>query len=308
MLGRLFADGPGAYPSLDELNRDLHETHAHPAEVTPAIRAAQLGIQAAVLAAGLVLLFGMVGTAAVELTRVADMRARNVELLLAALHGSDPRDVLGSANAKAAAAVRKSPVAVHRLEELLERKRKEAADRRAALLRPQRFLLEKVLPPEVEATDVGSDDAHDMLTWAVAPESGPPLKRSRAARSPSPWGMEAVGFWVVLAVIPLAWVAGAAVFRGGLSMVLTGVALVRSDGRRATRRQCALRTAVVWLPVVALLSASLALQVYAWDRAYTYTALWLIALGLLPVYVMIALWYPDRPPQDRLVGTTLVPA
>src|SRR5262249_43328834 len=46
MLGRLFADGPAGYHTLDELNRDLHETHAHPAEVTPAIRGAQLGIQA----------------------------------------------------------------------------------------------------------------------------------------------------------------------------------------------------------------------------------------------------------------------
>ena len=31
------------------------------------------------------------------------------------------------------------------------------------------------------------------------------------------------------------------------------------------------------------------------------------AAVLLPVYVAVALWNPDRPPQDRLAGTYLVP-
>jgi hypothetical protein len=142
----------------------------------------------------------------------------------------------------------------------------------------------------------------------VAPSSGLPLKRHRAAAADSPWGTDSVGFWVILVAIPLCWVVGAAVFRGGLSMAVTGLAVVRSDGRRAYRRQCALRAAVVWLPVVALLGASAWLQVYHPEQMHTYVALWLVAVGLLPVYVVVALRYPDRPPQDRIAGTTLVPA
>jgi hypothetical protein len=310
MLGRLFADGPAGYHSLDELHRDLHETHAHPAEVTPAIRAAQLGIQAAVLAVGLAAMFAASGMVAVVLTQTAAERAREVDIVVKGLREPDPRAVLGTANAKAADAVRKNPHGLRRLEELCDRKRKETEDREQQLFRPQRFVLSRLRETAPEPPEVGSEPTKEILDWAVAPESGPPLKRHRAAQSSSPWGSggEAVGFWAVVVAFPLCWVVGAAVFRGGLSMALTGVALVRSDGRRAHRRQCALRTALVWLPVVALLSASVWLQVYHPEQVHTYVALWLIAAGLMPLYVVVALRYPDRPPQDRLVGTTLVPA
>jgi hypothetical protein len=308
MLGRLFADGPAGYHALDEFHRDLHETHAHPAEVTPAMRGAQLGIQAASLSVGLIVLFGSIGMAAVLLTQVAAERANQVDFVLKGLTEPDPRATLGSANAKAAAAALKNPAGLRRLEELRDRKRKEAEDRERELFRPQRFLLSNLDRRGHESEDVRSEITREILDWAVAPESGPPLKRHRAAQSLSPWGSEAVGFWVVLVAIPLFWVVGAAVFRGGLSMALTGLALVRSDGRRAFRRQCAVRTALVWLPVVALLGASVWLQVYHPEQVHTYVALWLIAVALMPVYVVVALRYPDRPPHDRLVGTTLVPS
>jgi hypothetical protein len=64
----------------------------------------------------------------------------------------------------------------------------------------------------------------------------------------------------------------------------------------------------VWLPVVGLLTGSAWLQVYHPHRAAAAVALWLLAAALLPVYVAVALWYPSRPPQDRLAGTYLVPA
>jgi hypothetical protein len=308
MLGRLFADGPASYHTLDEVHRDLHETHAHPAEVTPAIRGAQLGIQAAVLATGLIVMFGLAGLVAVALTRVAEERAVQTETVLHALHEPDPGAVLGTANAKAAVKVRDDPAALARVEALAKRKRDEAEDRRRELLRPQRFVLERLGPDRPDPSDVGSETTKEILDWAVVPRAASPLKRHRVAASQSPWGTEAVGFWLTLVAVPLCWVVGAAIFRGGLSMALTGVAVVRSDGRRAYRRQCAVRTAAVWLPVVLLLGASVWLQVYLPEQAHTYVALWLIAVGLMPVYVVIALRYPDRPPQDRLVGTTLVPA
>src|SRR5262249_16009556 len=53
ILAKLFR--PDGYRSLAEVHKDLADTHAHTPEVTGAVRTAQLGVQAAVLSAGLVL-------------------------------------------------------------------------------------------------------------------------------------------------------------------------------------------------------------------------------------------------------------
>ena len=63
----------------------------------------------------------------------------------------------------------------------------------------------------------------------------------------------------------------------------------------------------MWSPVALLLLGSNALQLYAPDAMYLAAVLWLLALALLPVYAVIALRFPARPPQDRLAGTYLVP-
>jgi hypothetical protein len=99
----------------------------------------------------------------------------------------------------------------------------------------------------------------------------------------------------------------AAALRGGLPMILAGVAIVRMDGRPALRRQCAARAALVWGPVVGLLFSATLIQISAPRQAYLAAGLWLAAAALLPAYAVIALRYPARPPQDRIVGTCLVP-
>jgi eukaryotic-like serine/threonine-protein kinase len=99
----------------------------------------------------------------------------------------------------------------------------------------------------------------------------------------------------------------AALFRGGPSMMLAGIAIVREDGRRAFRLQCALRAVLVWLPVLSLLFVSALLQTAAPRQVYLAAGLWLVAAGLLPVYAIIALRFSSRPPQDQILGTYLVP-
>ena len=91
-------------------------------------------------------------------------------------------------------------------------------------------------------------------------------------------------------------------------MMLAGIAVVRGDGRRATRRRCGLRAALVWLPIVALLTASAAVQIYAHQRIYLAAGLWLLAVALVPIYIVVAIRLPTQPPQDRALGTHLVPA
>jgi hypothetical protein len=89
-------------------------------------------------------------------------------------------------------------------------------------------------------------------------------------------------------------------------MALAGITLVRPDGRPAGRLRCAARELAVWLPVAGLLRAGLWVQA-AGGSLTVRVVLWLAAALLMPVYALVALRNPARPPQDRLVGTVLVP-
>jgi uncharacterized RDD family membrane protein YckC len=119
----------------------------------------------------------------------------------------------------------------------------------------------------------------------------------------------------ILLAWPAAWVVWALVTRGGFSLWLLGLSLVRGDGRPALRLQCAWRALLVWLPLTALLLLS------AWCNA-TYWAnwpdnrsaalLWLSclaywgAMATLFAYAALAVWMPERSLHDCLAGTYLV--
>ena len=296
ILTRLFA--PKGYKALGELHRDLLDTHGHSPEVTPSIRAAQLGIQAATLAPGLVFMFLIAGIVAVVLSWVADLGASQATKAAAALRDPETREKLAAK--KLLQPALNNPATAARLDALHDINRADADARRAALLAPQRFLRDRFPEPHEISTGVHSveDETRDaLIVWAGDNE---PVRNPMRGLAPQ--------FWIAVGVIPLAWVLAAVVFRGGLSMALTGVALVRADGRKATRRQCALRAFLVWLPVTGLLMASIWVQVRHPEWAYTHAGLWLLAAALLPVYVVVALKNPARPPQDRIAGTHLVPA
>jgi hypothetical protein len=98
-----------------------------------------------------------------------------------------------------------------------------------------------------------------------------------------------------------------------------GIALLRSNGRKALRIQCAWRALLVWTPVILLLALWVwcnAWWLIAWEHEmiqrsrWVYVLSWLswgAALALLPVYVGLALRFPGRSWHDRLAGTYLVP-
>jgi hypothetical protein len=117
---------------------------------------------------------------------------------------------------------------------------------------------------------------------------------------------------------PLLWVVWAFLMRGGLSYQITGLALVRSDGRLAGRFRCAWRAFLVWIPIAGLLLLPLRLEDWYWSLwgtdAAPVWALWTASILtwsawlLLGAYLILALRYPTRSPLDRLAGTYLVPA
>ena len=295
ILEKLFAaDG---YRDLADIHRDLLDTHAHPPEVTPAVRAAHLGIQAAFLGLGLLIMFGASGGLAVLLTKLAEVRASEADQALIALH--DPALRRDWAGLPAVAAAFDNPAAEARIMHYRDQKWEETNARRKSLLSPHRAILNRAeeAPVSTQENEFDTRAVQHLLMWAAKPTPS----------SPTPWGQEARPVWVVVLAIPLVWVVMAAAFRGGVSMLVTGMAVVRADGRPARRWQCGARAVAVWLPVTGLLIGSMWLQECHFGRPYTYVALWLIALALLPVYVVVALWYPSRPPQDRIAGTYLVP-
>ncbi|QDU24092.1 protein kinase domain-containing protein [Urbifossiella limnaea] len=301
VLDRLF--DPRGYRALDAVHADLAATHAHPPEVTPSIRAAQLTLQAAVLAGGLLLMFVSAAAVGVVVTALAGLQADISDRTLAALR--DPAQAPHLGRIDGAAKALNDPRAAGRVERLRDRKRDEAGARRAELLGVQRKALDRIEDVVLDLSRQPAEEAREMgvvLAWAAAPE-----KAGRGDVT-SPWGSEAGPVWVLLAAVPLVWVLTAGLLRGGVSMLLTGIAVVRADGRRASRRQCAWRALLVWLPVAGLLTASAWVQVYHPARSGAAVALWLLAAALLPVYVAVALKFPTRPPQDRLAGTYLVPA
>lgn len=300
ILHRLFTNG--GYPTLADLQRELNETQNHRPEVTPAIRAAQMGIQAAVVGIGWLLMFVLTFGTGLILILSAINSSIQVEEARAALANPEKRAAL--ADRPELAGALKNPNAPRRLDALQKRLEDEIQARRATLFSPQRMVLEQYEEhalPELRGK-LRPSAIREAIQWAGAPEHSP------RGQSPSPWSAPQTFVFIVLLIIPIGMVTAAAVLRGGLSLLLAGIALVRADGGKATRRQCALRSAVVWFPITALLYGSAAVQVFAPERAYAALGLEVLALALLPVYVAIALRFPSRAPQDRVTGTYLVPA
>jgi len=110
-----------------------------------------------------------------------------------------------------------------------------------------------------------------------------------------------------LVTVPLLLVATAVIFRGGLSLRLAGLALVRSGGRDALRVQCAWRVVVVWLPVVVLLLPIVWIDLHRVDLVWLCPILQGLALLPLAAQAALALRFPRRSLPDWLAGTSVVP-
>jgi hypothetical protein len=115
-------------------------------------------------------------------------------------------------------------------------------------------------------------------------------------------------------------------FRGGLSYARSGIAIVRANGRRASRLHCLGRAVVAWslalffvaATVVAfsLVAPNLGYSEYATDDLsdFVWTNLplnthlvFLLTTPLLGIYGLLLLIFPTRTPHDFIVRTYLVP-
>lgn len=95
--------------------------------------------------------------------------------------------------------------------------------------------------------------------------------------------------------------------RGGLTHAVTGLAVVRRDGRRAWMLQCAWRTLLFWLPFFAIAAAIQIMDAHGTEFIWWSQQL-RRAFFLLPLaYLVVVFRWPSRGPHDVVSGTFVVP-
>jgi hypothetical protein len=329
LLARL-AGGPDRCRRLADLRADLAATRARPAEVTPVLRALYWAIAFCFVGFGASIMLGWSRNGAVGHAVMFDHAMLEAQAL---------REVLGSeelagpmlAELRPDDPLRAAPQEQGRL--LDERRARDRQDFEALLgslgwleyvaqlvpqLRQRRALADADEPLRIERRP-GETYEVEVVRLQVSEESPLVLKRKdfedvaarargegRDALEEKLWPV--VGMLLVtLAALPLAFIIIALVLRGGLSLRLAGLALVRSGGRDALRVQCAWREAVVWLPVVAVILTIVWIDLRRLDLLWLCPILQGLALLVLLVPAALALRFPRRSLPDWLAGTYVVP-
>jgi hypothetical protein len=329
ILGQLLPDSPRPYADVGRFQADLAATRGRPAEVSRARRVSQLGVLSTFVAVGLGFMVLVGAIASCTLAFDVLLHARNLEEAQRDLdRGARGRFQLSTLNPNlptlvAAAAVLSADLDLDR--QLTRRRQTDEEEHRARLQSmswPARWFtltFEEQQMAAIEATEAASPQPTPQ--WIVQSSAAFFYHDTAAswAGSSSPRVDPAIqlGFLIALALGPALWVLWAFFLRGGLSLRLLGLALVRGDGRPAARWQCAWRALLLWGPLTALLAASLTLDFWywsVWDSTQPHPwAPWLILLlwwgawALLPPYALLALRRPDRTVLDRLAATYLVP-
>jgi hypothetical protein len=186
------------------------------------------------------------------------------------------------------------------------------ADRDSFALRFQGAnLAERVLHRMAVNADDSDEQLHRELRFQIAASrADPPTQSSGRPREQdfdyllSEYAGPALA---LLALFPGAWVVWAFLTRGGLTLRIMGLALVRADGRPAARWQCAWRALLVWLPVLLPLVACVWIKVFAPGLRFVHTGFWWLAVAALLAEVVLGILRPHRALHDRLAGTYLVP-
>jgi len=128
-------------------------------------------------------------------------------------------------------------------------------------------------------------------------------------------GLLGLAVGVVSFFLPVCWL------RGGLSFVMSGIAVVRADGRRASRLRCLWRALLAWtlfaviVGLMVLVEAGIVMAatlISGLDLTASGFGTWpLIQIGVAVAFfagfVMLLLRNPARAPHDFVAGTYLVP-
>jgi hypothetical protein len=307
VVERLFrADDP---PTLLAMHEELLASHAHQPEVTSGMRTAHLGLVLAIsgwaLFAAVVLSLGFCVRYAVRADEAAKqtlavLHALDSPEVVAAWRENSPflRDVLAPEHLpgmKAALATEHAR-AVERLQ-----------NQRETLSRPERVLADSLsafqnAPDELFRQPEYHAVAEYRLLLAAGGRNNPEAVEGEARR------VHAAGDSFLLVLIVVVFAAFAFAFRGGVSYLLSGIALVRRDGRPAGRWVCALREVVIGAPMLIVLLLNTWVQALHPDWVYVRLGFVMLTVVTFLGYLIVGLRYTHQGPYDELVGTYMVPA
>jgi len=288
-LNRLLG-GPNAFAALNEVCGALRETRQLPTHVDQHLRFAHLTVQSAWLAVGLTTMFLVSGLFAVFAIIEFEQHYRSAALIQQILDdGNEIRPAWLPAGTDQG--LLRSALARRMDQDLRESQRL-----RQSLNLLERFLLPLIYPPDSELPP----DIADRTIARALPGSGAPQPIFRNFGN---WR----DAWLLILIWPVLWAAGAFLLRGGFSYFILGIGIVDRDGRRATRKRCALRALLVWSPIALLLCSSVWLQMHHPQWVLAHSLMWFAAFLALPSYLALALVVPDRAVHDRILGCRLVP-
>ncbi len=306
IIDSLFAASP---PTLVAVRQQLKDNHAHPPEVGGGMRAAHVGLILAISGWALVLmLLGSIGFS-VQIALDAAQGAQDTIDTLAGLsspqqveqwRAADPylKDVLA---AELLPTIRENLQTQHARDEQLWQTQRDL------LSRPERFAADSITRVARPLSSGIDDPAFTKrAVKQIMLASLPPQQREvldREARRLAAW--QVIAFILGVALV---FTAFAFAFHGGASYLLAGIALVRRDGRAASRWACAAREFLMWLPLLFVLILNIGIQAYHPDWVYVRLGSAGLTVAMLIGYLFVGLRYPNRGPHDELVGTYMVPA
>ena len=295
LIDRLLG-GPGGLGDVEGFRDALKQTAELPPQVDHSFRIAQMTLQAFSLLPGLAIMLVMSGLFGVF--TVID-RQQSIHSAHRILEGLDDPDTKVRWQADAGLApflADESKLRIALLRQLRQDER-ELERARSSLSGLERSLLALLQPAE---PPLASEVDRQVLARAmpdVVHEKPPLADRLEGWRD----------ICLLILFWPIAWACGAFILRGGLSYQILRIAIVDEEGRPASRRRCALRVLLVWLPVALLLCGSVWVQSHRPGLVGLHSLLFALASLLLPIYAALALADPDRSPLDRLLHTRLVP-
>ncbi len=109
-------------------------------------------------------------------------------------------------------------------------------------------------------------------------------------------------------IIPLCvFVVWGGLFRGGITHMVTGLAVVRRDGRRGTILQCMWRSLLFWLPIFAIAGVIMVVDANGIEWVWWTQQLRRFYFVLPLLYLVTVIRWPLRGPHDVASGTYVVP-
>lgn len=299
---RLF--GPTPYTKLNQVHDALVESHTHEPRVTNSMRLVQIGLTTILASIGLVGLLGM--TIGLQLWTALAVASQSTQLRMVQTGLDDPA-ILARWQTQPRLVPyvndEQLPETRNRLNQLTVTFQNNLQSRKRVLTRPERYLVENLeflVSEELTPATLAPQNVERVMVVTTIAYRDPKVPHN--IHKGMSWTV-----YVLASVMLAGFMIFAILFRGGLSYLLAGLAIVRQNGLPAERWRCAVRELLAWIPIMACVLLAVGLQTI-WPYSFTVrlVAIITVLVGFL-ASIIVTVRAPDRGPHDRMLGTTVVP-